>query len=130
MCDEAFRPARQLISVHATGGISILNYFRRKDSASKGIFLPVPGNDAVASANTCVGDLVSEPPNKRRRTQHSYDAESRANIGRYAYYQGEGARPGLKYHVRLMGGAIGKTLLLFPEARSSIKNAQFNSSCA
>ena len=27
-------------------------------------------------------------------------------------------RPGLKYHVRIVGGAIGKTLLLFPEARS------------
>ena len=27
-------------------------------------------------------------------------------------------RPGLKYHVRLVGGAIGKALLLFPEARS------------
>ena len=27
-------------------------------------------------------------------------------------------RPGLKYHVRIVGGAIGKALLLFPEARS------------
>ena len=26
-------------------------------------------------------------------------------------------RPGIKYHVRIVGGAIGKTLLLFPEAR-------------
>ena len=25
-------------------------------------------------------------------------------------------RPGLKYHVRIVGGAIGKALLLFPEA--------------
>ena len=87
LCVEAFRPARQSISVHATGALSILNYFRRKDSTSKGIFLPVPGNDTVASANTCVEDLVSKLPNKRRWTQHSYDAESRANIGRYAYYQ-------------------------------------------
>ena len=69
LCDEAFRPARQSISVHATGAMSILNYFRRKDSTSKGIFLPVPGNDTVVSANTCVGDLASEPPNKRRRTR-------------------------------------------------------------
>ena len=30
---------------------------------------------------------------------------------------GEG-RPGLKYHVRIVGGAIGKALLLFPLARS------------
>ena len=72
LCDKAS------ISVHATRAMSILNYFRRKDSISKGIFLPVPGNDAVASANTCVGDLASKPPNKRRRTPHSYDAESRA----------------------------------------------------
>ena len=27
-------------------------------------------------------------------------------------------RPGLKYHVRIVGGAIAKALLLFPEARS------------
>ena len=60
LCDEAFRPARQSISVHA---MTILNYIRRKDLTSKGIFLPVPGNDTVANANTCVGDLASEPPN-------------------------------------------------------------------
>ena len=29
-----------------------------------------------------------------------------------------GKRPGLKYHVSIVGGAIGKALLLFPEARS------------
>ena len=27
-------------------------------------------------------------------------------------------KPGLKYHVRIVGGAIGKALLFFPEARS------------
>ena len=27
-------------------------------------------------------------------------------------------RPGLKYHMGIVGGAIGKALLLFPEARS------------
>ena len=46
--------------------MSILNYFRRKDSASKGIFLPVPSNPTVESANTCVGDLAFELASKQK----------------------------------------------------------------
>ena len=41
--------------------MSILNYFSRKDSVSKGVFLPVLSNPKVESANTCVGDLAFEP---------------------------------------------------------------------
>ena len=33
-------------------------------------------------------------------------------------YTQKWGRPKMKYHVRIVGGAIGKTLLLFPEARS------------
>ena len=66
--------------------MSILNYFRRKDSASKGVFLP---DSTVESANTCIGDLAFEPASKRRKvTPHTYDAKRRAHIGKYASYHG------------------------------------------
>ena len=59
----------------------ILNYFRQKDSASKDVFLPVPSNPSVESANTCVGDLASKPASKCRKViPHTYDAKTRAQI--------------------------------------------------
>ena len=60
--------------------MSILNYFRRTDSASKDIFLPVPrdgevlSSETVESANVCVEDLASQPASKHRKTtQYTYD---------------------------------------------------------
>ena len=68
--------------------MSLLRYFKRKDPASKGIFVPVANDGATASANVCVSDLASEPPCKRSKThQHSYDAKTRAQIGEYTYIQ-------------------------------------------
>ena len=72
--------------------MSLLRYFKRKDPASKGIFVPVANDGATASANVCVGDLASEPPCKRSKThQHSYDAKTRAQIGEYTYNNGSAA---------------------------------------
>ena len=45
--------------------MSLLRYFKRKDPASEGIFVPVANDGATVSANVCVGDLASEPPSKR-----------------------------------------------------------------
>ena len=39
-------------------------------------------------------------------------------IYKHMRYRQKRGRPGMKYHVRIVGGAIGNTLLLFPEARS------------
>ena len=79
--------------------MSILNYFRRKDSASKGIFLPDP---TVKSANTCVGDLAFGPASKHRKvTAHTYDAKTRAHIGKYAPYHGPQA--GVRHFTKLRG---------------------------
>ena len=82
--------------------MSILTYFRRKDSASKGVFLPVPSNPTVESANTCVGDLAFEPASKRRKmTLHIYDAKGRAHIGKYASYHDPQA--GIRHFTKLRG---------------------------
>ena len=74
--------------------MSLLRYFKRKDPASEGIFVPVPNEGATESANVCVGDLASEPPSKRSKThQHSYqyDPTTRAQIGEYTYNNGPAA---------------------------------------
>ena len=72
--------------------MSLLRYFKRKDPASEGIFVPVANDGATASANVCVGDPASEPPCKRSKThQHSYDAKTRAQIGEYTYNNGPAA---------------------------------------
>ena len=59
----------------------------RNVSANKGIFVPVTNGDTAANANVCVGDrdLAYEPRSKRCRTQHSYDATIRDEIGKYTY---------------------------------------------
>ena len=67
----------------------ILNYFRQKDSASKDVFLPVPSNPSVESANTCVGDPASKPVSKCRKViLHTYDAKTRVQIGKYTSHHG------------------------------------------
>lgn len=65
--------------------MSILNYFCRKDSASRGVFLPTAETETIASANECVGDLASCAPTKklRKTTQKKYDPKERAAIGLY-----------------------------------------------
>ena len=73
--------------------MSILNYFRRKDSADNGLFLPAPQHgseedlpcEIIESANSAVGELASdEPAPKRRKTTiHTYDAKVRAQISKY-----------------------------------------------
>ena len=77
--------------------MSLLDYFRRKDTTDQGIFLPAPKeggplpSHAVECANLCVADLGSEiePRAKRRKTiQHAYSAETRAQIGNYASHNG------------------------------------------
>ena len=52
-----------------------VHIFKLNVSASKGIFMPVTNDDAVANANVYVRDrdLAYGPPSKRCRTQHSYD---------------------------------------------------------
>ena len=69
--------------------MSILNYFRRKDPATKGIFLPAPTSESIACANAVVSNLGEEaPPSKKRKTPQRYDGSTRAQIGRYAYLHG------------------------------------------
>ena len=52
--------------------------------------MPVTNGDAAANTNVCVGDrdLAYEPRSKRCRTQHSYDATIRDEIGKYTYNDG------------------------------------------
>ena len=77
--------------------MSLLRYFKRKDPAIEGIFVPVVpvANDGgTVSANVCVGDLASEPPSKWSKThRHSYryDPTTRAQIGEYIYNNGPAA---------------------------------------
>ena len=98
-------------STPTSTGMLILNYFRRKDSASTGVFLPVPSGEGVLStatvesANSCVGELASEPPSKRGKvTQQTYDPKTRAQIGKYAAHHGPQAV--VRHFSKLRGHSI------------------------
>ena len=96
--------------------MSILNYIRRKDSASKGVFLPDP---TVESANTCVGDLAFEPASKHRKvTPHTYGAKTKAHVGKYASYNGPQA--GVWHFTKLHGHNVPEST-----ARNYFRDAYF-----
>ena len=87
--------------------MSLLRYFKRKDPASEGIFVPIANYGATVSANVCVGDLASEPPSKRSKThRHSYryDQTTRAQIGEYTYNNGPAAA--VRHFSMLLGYCI------------------------
>ena len=85
--------------------MSILNYFRRKDPATKGIFLPAPTSESIACANAVVSNLGEEaPPSKKRKTPQRYDGSTRAQIGRYAYLHGPQAA--VRHFTKLRGHVL------------------------
>ena len=94
--------------------MSILNYSRRKDSASRGVFLPTAANthktETIASANECIGDLAScEPAKKRRKTtQQEYDPKERAAIGKCASLHGPGAA--VRHFTKLRGYTVPESM--------------------
>ena len=88
-----------------SGSISLLNYFRKRQPEDNGIFLPKLesasgelASDAIACANSCVAEAaacansrvaeVGSKPKRRKTTQHTYSAEVRASIGKYASLHG------------------------------------------
>ena len=87
--------------------MSLLRYFKRKDPASEGIFVPVANDGATVSANVCGCDLASEPPSKLSKThRHSYryDPTTRAQIGEYTYNNGPAAA--VRHFAMLLGYRI------------------------
>ena len=88
-----------------SGSISLLNYFRKRQPEDNGIFLPKLesasgelASDAIACANSCVAEAaacansrvagVGSKLKRRKTTQHTYSAEVRASIGKYASLHG------------------------------------------
>lgn len=85
--------------------MSLLNYFKKKDPVTKGIFLPAPTSESFASANASVSRLAEEaPPSKKRKTPQRYDGSTRAQIGQYAYLHGPQAA--VRHFTKLRGHVL------------------------